>query len=83
MWDGAVGKTTLVKEINQQANKQKIDDKLVMTTVSQNPSIMKSWGDIVDMLSVTMCLLTNFKLAWTNFLRDKIKKEILVTLEDI
>lgn len=42
MWDGAVGKTTLVKEINQQANKQKIDDKLVMTTVSQNPSIMKS-----------------------------------------
>ncbi|XP_031263107.1 probable disease resistance protein At4g27220 [Pistacia vera] len=82
---GGVGKTTLVKEIGQQAKEEKIYDEVVMAVVSQTPSIMKIQGDIADMLGVTKSLPTNSELARARFLWDRIKekKHILVILDDI
>ncbi|XP_031263105.1 probable disease resistance protein At4g27220 [Pistacia vera] len=82
---GGVGKTTLLKEIGQQAKEEKIYDAVVMAVVSQTPSIMKIQGDIADMLGVTNSLPPNSELARATFLWERIKKEkrILVVLDDI
>ncbi|XP_031263112.1 probable disease resistance protein At4g27220 [Pistacia vera] len=82
---GGVGKTTLVKEISQQAKEEKIYDEVVMVVISQTPSIMKIQGDIAGMLGVTKSLPPNSELARAHFLWDKIKekKHILVILDDV
>nr|DAD39150.1 TPA_asm: hypothetical protein HUJ06_013473 [Nelumbo nucifera] len=47
---GGVGKTTLVKEIGKQVEKEKLFDKVVMAVVSQDPNLKPIQGEIARML---------------------------------
>ncbi|XP_044500264.1 disease resistance protein At4g27190-like [Mangifera indica] len=82
---GGVGKTTLVKEISQQVEEEKIYEKVVMVVVSQKPIIMKIQDDIAVILDATKSLPHSSELARANFLRDRIKekKRILVIFDDV
>nr|DAD43737.1 TPA_asm: hypothetical protein HUJ06_001967 [Nelumbo nucifera] len=47
---GGVGKTTLVKEIGKQVEKEKLFDKVVMAVVSQDRNLKQIQGEIAGML---------------------------------
>lgn len=50
---GGMGKNTLVKEVAIQAMKNKLFDKMVIATVTQNQDIMKARGQIADQIGLT------------------------------
>jgi hypothetical protein len=50
---GGMGKNTLVKEVAIEAMKNKLFDKMVIATVTQNQDIMKAQGQIADQLGLT------------------------------
>ncbi|KAK9020091.1 hypothetical protein V6N11_054585 [Hibiscus sabdariffa] len=47
-----VGKTTLAKEVGKLAHEQKLFDKVVMFTMSQNPNITKIQDKVSDMIGL-------------------------------
>lgn len=50
---GGMGKNTLVKEVAIQAMKNKLFNKMVIATVTQNQDIMKARGQIADQIGLT------------------------------
>nr|DAD43739.1 TPA_asm: hypothetical protein HUJ06_001969 [Nelumbo nucifera] len=49
-----VGKTTLVKEIGDQLQREKLFDKVVMAVVSQDPNMKQIQGQIAEMLGLKL-----------------------------
>ncbi|KAF2290372.1 hypothetical protein GH714_012414 [Hevea brasiliensis] len=51
---GGVGKTTMVKQLVQEVERQKLFDEVAMAVVSQTPNIKKIQGDIASCLSLKL-----------------------------
>ncbi|KAI9124925.1 hypothetical protein K1719_004252 [Acacia pycnantha] len=51
---GGSGKTTLVKEVGKKAKESGLFDRVIITTVSQNPNIRKIQGEIADFLGLEL-----------------------------
>ncbi|KAI9073084.1 hypothetical protein K1719_044955 [Acacia pycnantha] len=77
---GGVGKTTIAKEV---AKNQKIFEKVIMATVSQELNIEKIQGQIAEKLS--MQLSENNENVRACRLRENLKKEknMLLILDDL
>ncbi|XP_017979664.1 PREDICTED: probable disease resistance protein At1g61300 [Theobroma cacao] len=78
---GGVGKTTLAKEVGNQA--KQLFDKVVVVTVSQNPNINNIQDKIADFLDLDFQKKTPEGRAEQLWLRIKDEKSILIILDDV
>lgn len=80
---GGIGKTTIVKEVANQAMEYKLFDEIVITVISHLPSVRKIQGDIADMLGLN--LKEENELVRASRLRERLKqvKRVLVILDDL
>ncbi|KAK4259572.1 hypothetical protein QN277_005889 [Acacia crassicarpa] len=77
---GGVGKTTIAKEV---AKNQKIFEKVIMATVSQELNIEKIQGEIAEKLSMQLTENNNDVRAFRLFERLKQEKNMLLILDDL
>jgi len=80
---GGVGKTNMVENVAQIAQKCKLFDKVVMTHVSKNPDFKTIQGEIADLLGLRFEEETVLGRAHRLKQRIKMEKNILVILDDI
>ncbi|KAK6269684.1 hypothetical protein POUND7_006789 [Theobroma cacao] len=78
---GGVGKTTLAKEVGNQA--KQLFDKVEVVTVSQNPNINNIQDKIADFLDLDFQKKTPEGRAEQLWLRIKDEKSILIILDDV
>ncbi|KAI4356749.1 hypothetical protein L6164_000742 [Bauhinia variegata] len=80
---GGVGKTTLAKEVQRQSKEKNLFDAVVMTTITDNPSVERVQKEIADYLGLTFNVSSEEGRA--DLLKRRIKKEksILVIVDDI
>ncbi|KAJ9130949.1 hypothetical protein P3X46_033913 [Hevea brasiliensis] len=81
---GGVGKTTMVKQLAQEVERQKLFDEVAMAVVSQTPNIKKIQGDIASCLSLK--LDDESELTRAGKLRQRLincGKTILLILDDV
>ncbi|KAJ9682458.1 hypothetical protein PVL29_018388 [Vitis rotundifolia] len=80
---GGVGKTTLVKQVAEQAAQEKLFDKVVRATVSQTPDLKKIQGQLADLLG--MKLEEESEQGRADRLRQRMEAEktILIILDDL
>ncbi|KAF2282849.1 hypothetical protein GH714_043153 [Hevea brasiliensis] len=81
---GGVGKTTMVKQLVQEVERQKLFDEVAMAVVSQTPNIKKIQGDIASCLSLK--LDDESELTRAGKLRQRLincGKTILLILDDV
>ncbi|KAF2290382.1 hypothetical protein GH714_012620 [Hevea brasiliensis] len=81
---GGVGKTTMVKQLVQEVERQKLFDEVAMAVVSQTPNIKKIQGDIASCLSLK--LDDESELTRAGKLRQRLincGKRILLILDDV
>ncbi|GMN20698.1 hypothetical protein TIFTF001_047153, partial [Ficus carica] len=82
---GGIGKTMLAKEVAEVAKKEKLFDKVAITTVSQNPDDESIQQEIAEELGLKKFAEIKSKLVRANRLRQRLSKEknILVILDDV
>ncbi|KAK9940482.1 hypothetical protein M0R45_017141 [Rubus argutus] len=80
---GGVGKTTVVKHVSAQAQKDGLFDHVIMAVVSQSPDLMKIQGTFADMLHLKFKEQSATGRAST--LKERIIRgdKILIILDDI
>ncbi|KAH1063286.1 hypothetical protein J1N35_028273 [Gossypium stocksii] len=78
-----VGKTTLAKEVGKHAREQKLFDKVVMFTMSQNPNINKIQEKVADIFGLNFETSSQEGKAEELFRSMQGVKKILVIVEDI
>ncbi|XP_052885065.1 putative disease resistance protein At3g15700 [Gossypium arboreum] len=72
-----VGKTTLAKEVGKHAREQKLFDKVVMFTMSQNPNIITIQDKVAEMFGLNFRTNTEEGRAEELWWRLKVEKHIL------
>ncbi|XP_017977500.1 PREDICTED: probable disease resistance protein At4g27220 isoform X2 [Theobroma cacao] len=80
---GGVGKTTLVKQVGKKAEEVKLFDKVVMTTVSQNPNIDKIQDEIADRLDLEFDKKSEHGKAQQLWRGLKHVEKILIIVDDL
>ncbi|KAA8539120.1 hypothetical protein F0562_025812 [Nyssa sinensis] len=80
---GGIGKTTIVKEVAKQAEKDNLFDEIVMSVVSQTPNVRNIQGEIAEMLG--LILTEESKIVRAGRLCERLKhvEKILVILDDL
>ncbi|PPD94114.1 hypothetical protein GOBAR_DD08887 [Gossypium barbadense] len=80
---GGVGKTTLAREVGSQAQKLKLFDKVVITTVSQKPNLERIQDQIAHYIGFDMKKEQGRRSEQELWLRLKNEPRILIILDDI
>ncbi|XP_034707044.1 probable disease resistance protein At4g27220 [Vitis riparia] len=80
---GGVGKTTLVKQVAEQAAQEKLFDKVVTTEVLETPDLKKIQGELADFLGMKFEEETEKGRAARLYQRMNEEKTILIILDDI
>uniref|UniRef100_A0A5B6YZW5 NB-ARC domain-containing protein n=1 Tax=Davidia involucrata TaxID=16924 RepID=A0A5B6YZW5_DAVIN len=80
---GGIGKTTIVKEVAKQAEREKLFDEIVMLVVSQTPNVRNIQGEIAEMLGLMLTGESEIVRAGRLCERLKKEKKILVILDDL
>ncbi|XP_034707052.1 probable disease resistance protein At4g27220 [Vitis riparia] len=80
---GGVGKTTLVKQVAEQADQKKLFDKVVTAAVLQTPDLKRIQGELADMLGMKFDEESEQGRAARLYQRMKEEKTILIILDDI
>ena len=84
MWGlGGVGKSTLVKQVAEQATQEKLFDKVVMASVLQTPDLKRIQGELADKLGMKFEEESEEGRAARLHQRMKEEKTILVILDDL
>ncbi|KAA8539114.1 hypothetical protein F0562_025806 [Nyssa sinensis] len=80
---GGIGKTTIVKDVAKQAEKDNLFDEIVMSVVSQTPNVRNIQGEIAEMLG--LILTEESKIVRAGRLCERLKhvEKILVILDDL
>ncbi|KAA3452954.1 putative disease resistance protein [Gossypium australe] len=78
-----VGKTTLAKEVGKHAREQKLFDKVVMFTMSQNPNIRTIQDKVAEMFGLNFRTNTEEGRAEDLWSRMKVEKQILIIIDDL
>ncbi|KAA3452952.1 disease resistance protein [Gossypium australe] len=78
-----VGKTTLAKEVGKHAREQKLFDKVVMFTMSQNPNIRTIQDKVAEMFGLNFRTTTEEGRAEELWSRLKVEKHILIIIDDL
>ncbi|KAH1063244.1 hypothetical protein J1N35_028231 [Gossypium stocksii] len=78
-----VGKTTLAKEVGKLAREQKLFDKVVMFTMSQNPDINKIQHKVAAMFDLKFQTDMEDTRAEELWVRLKAEKDILIIVDDL
>ncbi|KAK5834363.1 hypothetical protein PVK06_018240 [Gossypium arboreum] len=78
-----VGKTTLAKEVGKHAREQKLFDKVVMFTMSQNPNIRTIQDKVAEMFGLNFHSNTEEGRAEELWVRLKAEKDILIIVDDL
>ncbi|KAB1671184.1 hypothetical protein [Gossypium barbadense] len=78
-----VGKTTLAKEVGKHAREQKLFDKVVMFTMSQNPNIRTIQDKVAEMFGLKFHTNTEETRAEELFWSMKGVNKILVIVDDL
>ncbi|PPD84803.1 hypothetical protein GOBAR_DD18246 [Gossypium barbadense] len=78
-----VGKTTLAKEVGKHAREQKLYDKIVMFTVSQNPNINKIQDKVADFFGLKFETSSQEGKAEALFRSMQGVNKILVIVDDL
>ncbi|KAB1671289.1 hypothetical protein [Gossypium barbadense] len=78
-----VGKTTLAKEVGKHAREQKLFDKVVMFTMSQNPNIKKIQEKVADIFGLHFETSSQEGKAEELFRSMQSVKKILVIVDDL
>ncbi|KAA3452948.1 putative disease resistance protein [Gossypium australe] len=78
-----VGKTTLAKEVGKHAREQKLFDKVVMFTMSQNPDINKIQHKVAAMFDLKFQTDMEDTRAEELWVRLKAEKDILIIVDDL
>ncbi|MBA0567067.1 hypothetical protein Golob_011828 [Gossypium lobatum] len=78
-----VGKTTLAKEVGKHAREQKLFDKIVMFTVSQNPNINKIQDKVADFFGLKFETSSQEGKAEALFRSMQSVNKILVIVDDL
>ncbi|KAG4203960.1 hypothetical protein ERO13_A04G018166v2 [Gossypium hirsutum] len=78
-----VGKTTLAKEVGKHAREQKLFDKVVMFTMSQNPNIRTIQDKVAEMFGLNFRTNTEEGRAEELWSRLKVEKHILIIIDDL
>ncbi|KAA3452950.1 putative disease resistance protein [Gossypium australe] len=78
-----VGKTTLAKEVGKHAREQKLFDKVVMFTMSQNPNIRTIQDKVAEMFGLNFRTNTEEGRAEELWVRLKAEKDILIIVDDL
>ncbi|XP_012442087.1 disease resistance protein At4g27190-like [Gossypium raimondii] len=80
---GGVGKTTLAREVGNQAEKLNLFNKVVITTVSQNPNFEVIQDQIAQFIDFDMKNERGRRSVQDLWLRLKKEQRILIILDDI
>ncbi|WKA03395.1 hypothetical protein VitviT2T_021506 [Vitis vinifera] len=80
---GGVGKTTLVKQVAEQAAQEKLFDKVVTAAVLQTPDLKKIQGELADLLGMKFEEESEQGRAARLYQRMNNEKTILIILDDI
>ncbi|CBI22408.3 unnamed protein product, partial [Vitis vinifera] len=80
---GGVGKTTLVKQVAEQAAQEKLFDKVVKAAVLQTPDLKKIQGELADLLGMKFEEESEQGRAARLYQRMNEEKTILIILDDI
>ncbi|XP_034706626.1 probable disease resistance protein At4g27220 isoform X3 [Vitis riparia] len=80
---GGVGKTTLVKQVAEQAAQKKLFDKVVTADVLETPDLKKIQGELADFLGMKFEEESEQGRAARLYQRMKEIKTILIILDDI
>ncbi|KAK8300778.1 hypothetical protein V6Z12_D05G416300 [Gossypium hirsutum] len=78
-----VGKTTLAQEVGKQAREQKLFDKVVMFTMSQNPNINKIQDKVADIFGLNFETSSREGKAEVLFRSMQGVNKILVIIDDL
>ncbi|KAL4269793.1 hypothetical protein GQ457_HM001380 [Hibiscus cannabinus] len=78
-----VGKTTLAKEVGKHALEQKLFDKVVMFTMSQNPNITKIQDKLADMIGLKFETTSEEGKAEELLNSMKTEMNILIIVDDL
>ncbi|KAA3452953.1 putative disease resistance protein [Gossypium australe] len=78
-----VGKTTLAKEVGKHAREQKLFEKVVMFTMSQNPNIRTIQDKVAEMFGLNFRTNTEEGRAEELWSRLKVEKHILIIIDDL
>ncbi|KAB1670862.1 hypothetical protein, partial [Gossypium barbadense] len=78
-----VGKTTLAQEVGKQAREQKLFDKVVMFTMSQNPNINKIQDKVADIFGLNFETSSREGKAEVLFMSMQGVNKILVIVDDL
>ncbi|KAI9082394.1 hypothetical protein K1719_035817 [Acacia pycnantha] len=80
---GGSGKTTLVKEVGKRAKELKLFDRVIFTTVSQNPDVGKIQNEIADLLGLRFDEQSEAGRVRRLFMRLSSGERILMILDDV
>ncbi|KAI9100920.1 hypothetical protein K1719_024044 [Acacia pycnantha] len=80
---GGSGKTTLVTEVKKKAKDSGLFDRVVLTTISQNPHIRNIQGEIADTLGLKLDEESDKGRANRIALRLQSRERILIILDDV
>ena len=80
---GGVGKSTLVKQVAEQAAQEKLFDKVVAASVLQTPDLKRIQGELADMLGMKFEEESKQRRAARLHQRMQGEKTILVILDDL
>ncbi|XP_034707960.1 probable disease resistance protein At4g27220 isoform X3 [Vitis riparia] len=80
---GGVGKTTLVKQVAEQAAQEKLFDKVVTAAVLETPDLKKIQGELADLLGMKFEEESEQGRAARLYQRMNEEKTILIILDDI
>ena len=80
---GGVGKSTLVKQVAEQAAQEKLFDKVLTASVLQTPDFKRIQGELADMLGMKFDEESEKGRATRLHQRMKDEKTILVILDDL
>ncbi|XWS10056.1 hypothetical protein CRYUN_Cryun39dG0043100 [Craigia yunnanensis] len=80
---GGLGKTTLAREVGNQAKKLNLFNKVVVTTVSQKPNFHKIQDEIAKFLDFDMNSEQGRRSEQELWLRLQKEKKILIILDDV
>ncbi|XWS10061.1 hypothetical protein CRYUN_Cryun39dG0043500 [Craigia yunnanensis] len=80
---GGLGKTTLAREVGNEAKKLNLFDKVVVTTVSQKPNFHKIQDEIAKFLDFGMNSEQGRRSEQELWLRLQKEKNILIILDDV
>ena len=80
---GGVGKSTLVKQVAEQAAQEKLFDKVLTASVLQTPDFKRIQGELADMLGMKFDEESEKGRATRLHKRMKDEKTILVILDDL